>query len=116
MSDEASIQSDIDVTEAAADEIRRLIALEDEPEGKGLRLYIEQGGCSGMQYGMVFDEHRENDSISEVHNVRVYVDPVSLKHLKGALVDFSDDLNESGFKISNPNATQSCGCGRSFQA
>ena len=116
MSNESSIQSDINVTADAAEEIRRLVALEDDPENKGLRLYIEQGGCSGMQYGMTFDEYRENDSVTEAHGIKVFVDTLSLKHLKGALVDFSDDLNESGFKISNPKAQQSCGCGRSFQA
>ena len=81
-----------------------------------MRVYVEQGGCSGKQYGMVFDEQRAGDLIAAMHGVSVLVDPVSADHIRGAMVDFSDSLTGGGFKISNPNARQSCGCGKSFEA
>ena len=68
-----------------------------------------------MQYGMVFDEKRDGDLVSDDSGVGVLVDPVSMDYLRGAVVDFSDSLTAGGFKISNPNAKQSCGCGKSFQ-
>jgi iron-sulfur cluster assembly accessory protein len=115
MSEIATMESAISLTKGAIDEIRSLLA-KSENSGKNLRLYIEQGGCSGMQYGMVFDEKRDGDLISEKDGVNVLIDPVSANYLRGAIVDFSDALNAGGFKISNPNAKQSCGCGKSFQA
>jgi iron-sulfur cluster insertion protein len=108
-------EATVDLTENAVDEIKSLLT-KSENAGKNLRLYIEQGGCSGMQYGMVFDEKRDGDLISEKDGVSVLVDPISLNYLRGALVDFSDSMTAGGFKITNPNAKQSCGCGKSFQA
>ena len=115
MSEIATVESPVSLTKNAVDEIRSLLA-KSENSGKNLRLYIEQGGCSGMQYGMVFDEKRDGDLISEKDGVNVLIDPVSADYLRGATVDFNDALNAGGFKISNPNAKQSCGCGKSFQA
>lgn len=87
-----------------------------ENAGRPLRLYVEQGGCSGMQYGMTFDEERPGDKVSHQHNVTVVVDAFSAQYLRGTLVDFSDALTGGGFKLNNPNAKQSCGCGKSFEA
>ncbi len=87
-----------------------------ENTGKNLRVYVEQGGCSGMQDAMTFDEKRPEDAMVEEHGVSVVVDPFSAQYLEGAVVDFSDSLTAGGFKISNPNAKQSCGCGKSFTA
>ena len=87
-----------------------------ENQGKTLRVYVEQGGCSGMQYAMVFDEKRPDDFSNEMHGVSVQVDPFSAQYLRGAVVDFSHSLTAGGFKVSNPNAQQSCGCGKSFTA
>jgi len=115
MSETATMESAVNLSKSAVDEIRSLLA-KSENSGKNLRLYIEQGGCSGMQYGMVFDEKRDGDLISEKDGVNVLIDPVSADYLRGATVDFSDAMNAGGFKISNPNAKQSCGCGKSFQA
>lgn len=109
-------ESAVSVTESAAGQIKHLLKENPENAGKHLRVYVEQGGCSGMQYGMVFDEKRADDFIVEMHDVCVLVDPFSAKHLRGSVVDFSDSLNAGGFKISNPNARQSCGCGKSFEA
>jgi iron-sulfur cluster assembly accessory protein len=105
----------IGLTERAAGECRLLL---EQPEntGKNFRVYVEQGGCSGMQYGMVFDEKRDGDFAFEQHGVTVLVDPISAQYLRGTVVDYSDALTGGGFKISNPNAKESCGCGKSFNA
>jgi iron-sulfur cluster assembly accessory protein len=106
----------VNLTESAANEIKELLAREAESAGKGLRVYIEAGGCSGMQYGMVFDERRPDDEMVEFQGVSVMVDPFSANYVRGAVIDFVDALTGGGFKISNPNARQSCGCGKSFEA
>ena len=113
--DIAAEQPIITLTPGAVAEVRSLLAL-PENAGKHMRYYVEQGGCSGMQYGMVFDESRDGDVISEQEGVKVLVDPVSVDFLRGMVVDYSDALTGGGFKISNPNAKQSCGCGKSFAA
>jgi iron-sulfur cluster assembly accessory protein len=105
----------ITLTESAAEEVRAMLA-QPENAGKIMRVYVEQGGCSGMQYSMVFDEQRLDDFSVEMFGVSVLVDPFSAKYLKGTQVDFSSELTGGGFKIQNPNARQSCGCGKSFQA
>ncbi len=103
------------VTARAAEEITSMMAL-PENAGKSLRVYVEKGGCSGMQYGMVFDERRDGDLSGGDGNVSVYVDAISAQYLRGTVIDFSDDLTAGGFKITNPNARESCGCGKSFSA
>ena len=105
----------VSLTPRAAEEVKSLLTLA-ENAGKHLRFYVEQGGCSGMQYGMVFDESRAGDFISETDGVTVLVDAISADFLRGTVVDFSDELTGGGFKITNPNAKQSCGCGKSFEA
>lgn len=105
----------VTLTENAAAEIKSLLQ-QSENSGKTLRLFVEQGGCSGMQYSLIFDERRSDDLSAEAHGVSVVVDPFSAKYLRGAVVDFSDSLTAGGFKIANPNARQSCGCGKSFEA
>jgi iron-sulfur cluster assembly accessory protein len=105
----------VELTPAAAEEIKEL---QQKPEnaGKVFRLYVDQGGCSGLQYAMTFDEQRVDDLAATLHGVAVVIDPFSAQYLRGARVDFSDSLTAGGFKISNPNARQSCGCGKSFTA
>ena len=104
----------VNLTENAAREITARLAADPAGAGKGLRLYVEQGGCSGLQYGMTFDEKRGGDLAATFFGVSVLVDAFSADYLRGAVVDFSDALTGGGFKISNPNAAQSCGCGKSF--
>lgn len=104
------------LTEPAAHQVREMLSKESEPAGKGLRVFVEAGGCSGFQYGMTFDEKREGDHAAEFFGVPVLVDGTSAEYLKGAVVDFSDALTGGGFKISNPRARTSCGCGKSFEA
>src|SRR5437867_4558795 len=95
----------VTVTPSAAEEVRAMLS-KPENAGKVLRVYVEQGGCSGMQYAMVFDERRPDDSFAQSSGVEVAVDPFSAQYLRGAVVDFSDSLTGGGFKITNPNARQ----------
>ncbi len=104
------------LTESAARQIGSMLAEDKDNAGKPLRVYVEAGGCSGMQYGMVFDEKRADDLSAEFHGVSVVVDPLSANYVRGAVIDFSDALTGGGFKINNPNAHSSCGCGKSFSA
>src|SRR6266568_6414958 len=115
MEADTAIQPVVSLTEIAAEEVKTLLQ-KPENAGKTLRVYVEQGGCSGMQYSMVFEEKRPDDLATEMNGVAVLVDPFSAQYLRGAVVDFSESLTAGGFKISNPNATQSCGCGKSFTA
>ena len=106
----------VSLTPTAAAKVKELMA--EEPEGGTLvlRVAIQGGGCSGFQYGLGFDTApAEGDEILEQEGVRVVVDPFSAPYLQGATIDFLNGLQESGFKIDNPNATASCGCGHSFQ-
>ncbi|MGI8966803.1 MAG: iron-sulfur cluster insertion protein ErpA [Limisphaerales bacterium] len=109
-------ESGVSLTESAANQVKSMIAPGKENAGKVLRVYVEGGGCSGLQYGLVFDEKRADDLTSNFHGVSVLVDPFSANYLRGSVVDFSEELTGGGFKITNPNAKQSCGCGKSFEA
>jgi iron-sulfur cluster assembly accessory protein len=105
----------IGVTAVAVDKIRSLMA-EKNLTGYGLRVFVAGGGCSGLQYGMAFEGNPlETDSIAEVDGVRIIVDPVSLDYVRGASIDFVDNLMGGGFRIDNPNAVSTCGCGHSFR-
>ena len=104
------------VTESAARQIKEMLTKDETNAGKTLRVFVEAGGCSGMQYGMVFDEKRADDLAQEFFGVAVLVDPFSANYLRGSVIDFSDELTGGGFKITNPQAKQSCGCGKSFEA
>jgi iron-sulfur cluster assembly accessory protein len=104
----------VNLTENAANEIKAKLAADPAGAGKALRVYVEKGGCSGMQYGMVFDQPRPGDSAASFFGVAVLVDSFSADYVRGMVVDYSDALTGGGFKISNPNAAQSCGCGKSF--
>src|ERR1017187_4074397 len=103
------------LTPGAAAEVKDILT-KPENTGKNFRVYVEQGGCSGMQYGMVFDEQRAGDFASAQEGVTVLVDAISAQYLRGTVVDFSEALTGGGFKITNPNAKESCGCGKSFNA
>jgi iron-sulfur cluster assembly accessory protein len=103
----------INVSERAAQRICEI--LRTEPSGTMLRVSVEGGGCSGFQYKFVMERERANDDIViERGNAVVLVDPVSSEYLAGAEIDFVDDLMGAAFKVNNPNATASCGCGTSF--
>ena len=113
MTENISQNQVVTLTPAAIAEVKALLAL-PENAGKHMRYYVEQGGCSGMQYGMTFDEQRDGDLVSVTEGVSVLVDAISADFLRGTVVEFSDALSGGGFKITNPNAKESCGCGKSF--
>ena len=105
----------IQVTTSAVTKVKELLAAE-ERQGFGLRVAVQGGGCSGFQYRLTFDDaQNENDQVVEVDGIKVYVDAMSGMYLEGANIDYVDGLDGSGFKIDNPNATATCGCGHSFQ-
>jgi iron-sulfur cluster insertion protein len=93
------------------------IIQQEQETTKGVRIYVEGGGCSGFQYGFAFDDARDTDfRLPMPEGFEVIVDAFSMNYLRGATVDFVDAIEGSGFKISNPNATGTCGCGSSFSA
>lgn len=107
------IASPIGVTERAAKRIARI--LESEPPGSMLRVSVKGGGCSGFQYTFDIDAARTDDDLAiERDGVTVLVDSVSVPFLSGSEIDFIDDLMGQSFRVQNPNATASCGCGTSF--
>jgi iron-sulfur cluster assembly accessory protein len=103
----------ITLTSRAAQRVRTMQSELDAP-AKRLRVFVESGGCSGFQYGMSFDEHKEGDAELESEGVQVLIDPTSLAYLQGSAIDFDDGLHGKGFEIKNPNAQSTCGCGKSF--
>lgn len=106
----------LDVTPAAVMTIRNLLEQRQIPQ-HALRVFVSGGGCSGMQYGMAFEAApQEHDTVIETEGVRLLVDPTSLIYLEGATIDFVDSLMGGGFRIDNPNAVSSCGCGHSFKS
>ena len=105
----------LSVTPAAAIAVEELFAKRDL-EGYALRVFVSGGGCSGYQYGMALEDNiRETDIVSEQHGVKIVVDEISINYLNGATVDYVDEVMGSGFKIENPNAMSTCGCGSSFK-
>ena len=109
------IADEITLTQAAADAVRGLLK-DRQVEGHALRVFVTGGGCSGFQYGMALEgSPRETDMTFEQHGVKLVVDEVSMGYLRGANIDYVNDVMASGFKIENPNATSSCGCGHSFR-
>ena len=116
MTEVSQIDPVVHLTESAASQVKAMVTEGAENEGKILRVFVESGGCSGMQYGLVFDQERADDLRAESFGVTVVVDPFSAGFLRGSKVDFVDSLTGGGFKVHNPNARQSCGCGKSFEA
>ncbi len=107
----------IDVTEPAAARIKDILSQDGKLGTHGLRMKVVGGGCSGLQYQLSFDDRvRDIDDEFESCGVKVIIDEKSALYLVGSTLDFVDTLQESGFKIENPNATNSCGCGQSFAA
>ena len=103
------------VTPTAAAKIQELMQARNIPN-HALRVFVSGGGCSGLQYGMAFEAGpQEYDTLIEVEGVRLVVDPTSMMYIGGANIDFVDSLMGGGFRIDNPNAVSSCGCGHSFR-
>lgn len=111
-----AIETPISVTDEAAGRISKLLS-EENKSTAGLRVFVQGGGCSGFQYGLMIEESAgdvDTDQIFASNGVKVFVDPISVRYLTGAEVDFVDNLTGGGFTIKNPNAKTTCGCGQSF--
>ena len=107
----------VDLTDAAQERVRDLLDRDGKLGSHGLRLKVVGGGCSGLQYQLGFDDQvSDQDSEYKTGEVRIIVDDKSAVYLAGSTLDYLDTLQESGFKVQNPNATSTCGCGESFGA
>ena len=110
----------ITITETAAAKITDLMLEEEKKSAEvGLRVYVQGGGCSGFQYALAIEEgahDSEADKVFESNGVRVYIDPISIRYLSGAQIDYGDKFVGGGFVVKNPNAKSTCGCGSSFDA
>ena len=114
MSDDKRNIEGITLTDKAADKVKSSLKLENK-EGYYLRMSVKGGGCSGMTYKMTFDNKKEEfDKIFESCGIKILCDLQSWLYLKGTNVEYSDDMLNGGFKITNPNAERTCGCGTSF--
>jgi iron-sulfur cluster assembly protein len=107
----------VKVTETAAEQALGLLEGEEmDTDVAGLRLFVQQGGCAGLSYGMRFDyEPEDDDRVFERHGLRVFVDPASMNYIEGSVLDFEGGLQGAGFHVENPNVVSECGCGESFR-
>lgn len=103
----------VTLSPSAADKVKEM--LEERESENALRLYIKPGGCSGFSYGMALDAKKDTDHVYDILGVSVVIDKDSLELVDGSEVDYVDDLTGQGFRIQNPNATTTCGCGSSFR-
>ncbi|WP_274434965.1 HesB/IscA family protein [Alicyclobacillus sp. ALC3] len=102
------------LSDSAAEKLREMLA--DAEEGvSALRIYTKPGGCSGFSYGMALDAVQPGDDVFALKGIQIAVEKASERLIDGAQLDFVDDLTGQGFKINNPNATTTCGCGASFR-
>jgi iron-sulfur cluster assembly accessory protein len=105
----------IQITPSAVTELAHMLQTQQAEAGSGLRIGIEKGGCAGLQYAMRIAQPEPSDHLFEHDGVTIIVDSDSLAFLEGSTIDYIDALNDSGFRVINPNATRSCGCGTSFE-
>lgn len=103
------------VSDRAVEQLKSMLEERGAAAGVGLRLAVRRGGCAGWQYEMGFAEREDGDEVVEKGGVCLYVAGDSVEKLRGCVVDYSDGLSDAGFKIENPNAARSCGCGTSFE-
>ncbi len=106
----------ISMSDMAVVQLRELISQQEGASPAiGLRVFVYPGGCSGMSYGMAFEDQPADDDMTlEVQGLKLYVDDMSSQYIAGATIDYEDSLMGGGFRILNPNAVRSCGCGHSF--
>jgi iron-sulfur cluster assembly accessory protein len=115
MAEQINVETPVTVTPVAIEKIQALL-IEKNMQDHGLRVFVGGGGCSGLQYGMAFEPNpQETDTITDIDGVRIIIDPVSLDYLRGAQIDYVENLMGGGFSIENPNAVSTCGCGHSFR-
>ena len=109
--------SPVTVTEVAAKKLRDIMKDDGkDPDKDFLRVFVQGGGCSGFQYGLMLneDEPSHNDAKFESNGIKILVDPISIRYLTGAEVGYTETSIGGGFSIKNPQATSTCGCGQSF--
>jgi iron-sulfur cluster assembly protein len=104
----------VTLTEKAAGRVKLAMQKQEKPKA-GLRLYVAGGGCSGFQYGLAFDDKTDGDHVIDSQGVTLLVDEQSAQYLDGSEVDYVESVMGEGFKVNNPNATETCGCGHSFK-
>ena len=105
----------IKVTDSAVRQLQSLLSQRAENSRKGLRVQVAKGGCSGLHYEMMLDEKKEGDAVVERNGMQFFIDGDSVPYLRDATLDFSDGLTGTGFRVVNPNASRTCGCGSSFE-
>jgi iron-sulfur cluster assembly accessory protein len=103
------------LTDQATDRLKQLLQEEDDP-GTGLRIEVVPGGCSGFEYSLSLGAREDGDEVVDSGGARVYIDKFSIPYLLGSEFDYEESFQGAGFVINNPNASASCGCGKSFQA
>jgi iron-sulfur cluster assembly accessory protein len=105
----------ITLTDMAVSHLQGLLQQRSQLD-QGLRIFVQGGGCAGLQYGMTYeDTSREGDTVVEVKGIRLFIDPFSAGYLEGVCIDFQDTLLGTGFRVENPNAVATCACGTSFR-
>lgn len=105
----------ISVTENAVRQLQSLLSQRAQNSRKGLRVQVAKGGCSGLHYEMTLDEKQDGDAVVERDGMQFFIDGESVPYLRGATLDFTDGLTGTGFRVVNPNASRTCGCGSSFE-
>jgi iron-sulfur cluster assembly protein len=105
----------INVTDNAVRQLQSLLPERDENSRKGLRVQVAKGGCSGLHYEMSLEEQKDGDAVVERDGMHFFIDSESVPYLRGATLDFSGGLSGTGFRVVNPNASRTCGCGSSFE-
>lgn len=115
MSETATGQKAISLTDKAVEKINELLGGQDAESQQALRVAVRGGGCSGFQYALAFDQAKDEDKVFEVDGVSVIVDQTSMQFVFGSEVDYIESLQGAGFQVNNPNVVAACGCGSSFQ-
>jgi iron-sulfur cluster assembly accessory protein len=104
------------LTPKALEMVKSMHAKEGLRAEQGLRVAVVGGGCSGFQYSLSFDVHKEGDAVQELDGIKVFIDEISLPYIAGTTLDYVEGLHAAGFRFDNPRASRTCGCGSSFSA
>jgi iron-sulfur cluster insertion protein len=105
----------VNITDAAYAQVKEIVASDPDLDGVSLRIFVQGGGCSGMEYGFTFDKDVNDDDFTfEQNGIAVLIDSMSMQYLTNATIDYKEDLQGSRFSIDNPQAQTTCGCGSSF--
>jgi iron-sulfur cluster assembly accessory protein len=105
----------ITLTKAAVSQLQDMLD-QKELADHGLRIFVQGGGCAGLQYGMLYeDKAQEGDTVLDIEGVRLFIDSLSATYLEGACIDYQETMLGTGFRVDNPNAVASCACGSSFR-